>query len=473
MSHSPRHSMCPGPVSRRNFLEFGAASAWGLGLADLLRARESAGADSSRQDTSVIFVWLPGGPPHMETYDMKPGAPSDYRGEFSPIPSTVPGLDVCELLPQHAQVADKFSVIRSIHHEFSDHGGGHKRFLTGRDPATPTGFVNDKPCVGSMASLSLQGKRETRGLPNYIVLGSGRVNSIDTFSFGSAYLGPESHPFRISADPSSEDFQVENVGMDQSLADRLDDRMTLLSSFDRLRSELAHDSVMQSLDVFNQRAVEMLTSPHVRTAFDIAQESDTVRDRFGRHGWGQRALLARRLVERGVPWVTVVMENPYQSGITMPEYGVYNWDSHAVNCHLFKDAQMRFPIYDRTITAMIEDLYERGLDKNVLLVVTGEFGRTPRISVQKGSRTGVDQPGRDHWPRAMSVLVSGGGVRTGQVIGATNSKGEEPVHRAMMPNDLWATVFRHLGVDYHNSFLDHSGRPMPILPYGEPIAELV
>lgn len=157
----------------------------------------------------------------------------------------------------------------------------------------------------------------------------------------------------------------------------------------------------------------------------------------------------------------------------MPKYGTYNWDSHAVNCHLFNDAKVRFPIYDRTISAMIEDLYERGLDRRVMLVVTGEFGRTPRISHRPGTQTKVSQPGRDHWPSAMSMLVSGGGMRTGQVIGATNSKGEEPISRSLSPNDLWATVYRHLGVDYHQSFLDLSGRPMPMLPHGEPIAELL
>ena len=466
---------CGGPVSRRSFLEYGAATASGLGLGSLLQAREASAALAGGipADTSVIFVWLPGGPPHMETYDMKPNAPSDYRGLFSPIASSVPGLDVCELLPMHAKIADRFNIIRSIHHDFADHGGGHKRFLTGRDPATPTGFVNDKPCVGSMASQVLESQRQTDGLPNYIVLGSGRVNSIDTFSFGSAYLGAHTHPFTISTDPNLDDFKVANVGMDRSMADRLDDRVALLQGFDNMRREMDDRAIMHSMDLFNQRAVSMLTSDKVREAFDMSQEADSVRQRFGRHGWGQRALLARRLVERGVPWVTVVMENPYQSGVKMPKYGTYNWDSHAVNCHLFDDAKVRFPIYDNTITAMIEDLYARGLDKKVMLVVTGEFGRTPRITTQIGTQTKVPQPGRDHWPRAMSMLVSGGGMRTGQVIGATNSKGEEPVERAMTPNDLWATVYRHLGVDYTQSFLDHSGRPMPMLPFGEPIAELI
>lgn len=462
---------CSGPVSRRSFLEFGGASGLGLGLGSLLATREAAASAGSR-DTAVIFVWLPGGPPHMEMYDMKPNAPSDYRGAFSPIPTNVPGLDVCELFPRHAKIADKYSIIRSVHHSFADHGGGHKRFMTSRKPATPTGFVNDKPCVGSMASADLLGRRDTGGLPNYLVLGSGRVNSVDTFSFGSAYLGSHTHPFRVSGDPNNENFTVQNVGMDESMSDRLDDRITLLRGFDNLRRDLDGAATAKSMDIFNERAVEMLTSPNVREAFDMSQEPAAVRDRFGRHGWGQRAILARRLVERGVPWVTVVMENPYQSGIKMPLNGTYNWDSHAVNCHIFEDAKIRFPIYDRTITAMIEDLYAKGLDKRVLLVVTGEFGRTPRLTVRPGTQTKTDQPGRDHWPRAMSMLVAGGGTRTGQVIGQTNSKGEEPVERPMAPNDLWATVLRHLGVNQDRAFPDFSGRPMPILPYGEPIPEL-
>ncbi|MEZ6131572.1 MAG: DUF1501 domain-containing protein [Planctomycetaceae bacterium] len=473
MNFKQQPRLCRGPMSRRSFLEFGAGSAAGLSMASLLQAREAAAGAGNPDDTSVIFVWLPGGPPHMETYDMKPNAPSDYRGLFSPINTVVPGMDVCELLPMHARIADQFNLIRSVHHDFADHGGGHKRFLTGRDPATPTGFVNDAPCVGSMASDVLEHKRDTKGLPNYFVLGTGRVNNVDTFSFGSAYLGNHTHPFRISRDPNDDDFTVENVGMDKSMESRLDDRVTLLKGFDHLRREVDVHGTMHSMDRFNQRAVGMLTSDTVREAFDMRQEPDEVRNRFGRHGWGQRALLARRLVECGVPWVTVVMEDPYQSGIKMPKYGCYNWDSHAVNCHIFDDAKMRFPIYDNTITAMVEDLYARGLDKKVLLVVTGEFGRTPRLSNQIGTQTKVTQPGRDHWPRAMSMLVSGGGMRTGQVIGATNSKGEEPIHRALTPNDLWATVYRHLGIDYTQSFLDHSGRPMPMLPYGEPIAELI
>ena len=466
-------TLCPGTMARRSFLQIGGASA-GIGLSSLLKARAlSTPTGELPKDTSVIFVWLPGGPPHMETYDMKPDAPDSHRGEFMPIKTNVPGIEVCELLPLHAKCADKYNIIRSVHHGFADHGGGHKRFLTGRKPAKPSGFVNDAPCVGSMASASLDGKRDTSGLPNYVVMGNGRGNNVDTFSCGSAYLGTHTHPFRISADPSLPNFKVENVSLDRSMTERLGDRAKLLGGVDNMRRDIDAGGLLESMDIFNRKALNMMTSPTVREAFDISEEQDSLRERFTMHTWGQQAILARRLVERGVPWVTVVMENPYGvGGIPWLNEGVYNWDSHAVNCHIFKDARVRFPLYDKVISAMIQDLYSRGLDKKVLLVVTGEFGRTPRITVRKGTKTKVDQPGRDHWPRAMSILVSGGGMRTGQVIGATNTKGEEPVERPLSPNDLWATVYEHLGVDYNLSFPDHSGRPMPILPHGLPIEEL-
>ena len=461
--------VCPGPVSRRSFLQMGATGALGLGAIEKARAS----IQGSHPDTSVIFVWLPGGPPHMETYDMKPDAPLDYRGEFRPIRSNVPGIDVCELLPLHARCADKYTLVRSVHHTFADHGGGHKRFLTGRIPATPTGFVNDAPCVASLASKVLEQKANPSGLANYIVTGNGRVNNVDTFSFGSAYLGSATHPFAISADPNEEGFEVKNLSIvDGVTPRRLDDRVSLLKGIDRLRRDLDSSGAIDSLDALNGKAISMVTSPKARKAFDLSKETDAVRDRYGRHEWGQRALMARRLVEAGVSWVTVVMENPYASGIKMPDYGTYNWDSHAVNCHLFNDARIRLPLYDRVITALVEDLHARGLNKKVLLVVTGEFGRTPRINERPGTKTKIAQPGRDHWPRAMSMLLSGGGMQTGQVVGSTNSKGEEPKERPLTPNDLWATVFRHLGVDYEKSFDDLTGRPMPILPFGSPIEEL-
>lgn len=442
----------------------------GLSLSDVFRLRAAAGETNVAPDTSVIFIWLSGGPPHMETYDMKPDAPVDVRGEFRPIQTNVPGIDVCELLPMHAKCADKYTLIRSVAHEFSDHGGGHKRFLTGRIPKEPTGFVNDYPMAGSIVAKARE--HIDIGLPNYISGTNLGRDKIDTYSFGAAYLGPKYAPFPAPGDPSSEKFEVKNLGLDQAMSDRLSDRMNLLKGFDALRSRLDSSGVMGAVDTFNQRAVSLMTSERARAAFDLSRESDQLRDRYGRHAWGQRALLARRLVEAGSSFVTMVMENPYQSGLRYLKNGFYNWDSHAANCHLFDDARARLPIYDRAITALVEDLHDRGLTKKVLLVVTGEFGRTPRVRMQAG-RGGVMQPGRDHWPNAMSMLVAGGGMQHGQVVGSTNDKGEHPLNRPLTPNDLWATVYRHLGISLDMSIPDLSGRPMPILPFGKPIAELL
>jgi hypothetical protein len=464
---------CQGPISRRSLLQAGALGLTSFGLGDLLRLRaHAAPVPGAESDTSIIFIWLPGGPPHMEMYDMKPDAPADYHGEFRPIPTVVPGLDVCELLPLHAKLADKFTIVRSVAHEFADHGGGHKRFLTGRIPATPVDTVNDNPMVGSIVAKVRE--RRNLGIPNYVSGTDAGRNGIDVFAFGSAYLGPETHPFSVVGDPSATKFEVQNLSVAKEMEGRLDDRVALLSGFDRIRRQADARGTMHAVDEFNGRALTLLTSDKARHAFDLSQEPKEVRERYGMHPWGQRALMARRLVESGVSFVTMVMENCIAPGQPMPRELVYNWDSHAVNCHIFKDALVRFPVYDRTITALIEDLYRRGLDKKVLLVVTGEFGRTPRVSTSIGTQTGVMQPGRDHWPQAMSFLMSGGGMRTGQVVGSTNSKGEHPKDRPLTPNDLWATVYRHLGIDYNNtSFPDYRGRPMPILPFGDPIAELL
>lgn len=470
-AHSPipdTSCRCPGPVSRRGVLSAGTLGLGGLGLADLLRLREARGSIAVPADTSVLFVWLPGGPPHHETYDMKPNAPSEIRGEFRPIRTNVPGIEVSELLPLHAACADRYSLIRSISHEFADHGGGHKRFLTGRSPKEPTGFVNDSPMVGSFVARHLT--NVSRGLPNYTALVDNGRSGVNVFSFGSAYLGPSFDPFIVAGDPAEATFKVMNLSIDEAAARRLDDRAALAKGIDRLRHNTDLHGSLLAKDRFDRKALELLTSREARDAFDLSKEPDAVRDRYGRHRFGQRALLARRLIEAGTTFVTCVMEHP---GGTAPKNGVYNWDSHAVNCHIFEDAKWRFPYYDQAVTALVEDIHARGLDRKVLLVVTGEFGRTPRINYQVGTQTKVRQPGRDHWPGAMSVLVSGGGLRMGQVVGSTDAHGAHPKDRPLTPNDLWATVYRHLGISPEESVLDHSGRPMPILPFGEPIRELI
>ena len=464
-----KQSHCPGPDSRRSFLELGGLSVLGLGMSDFLRLQAQAEELGDKlPDTSVIFVWLPGGPPHMETYDMKPNAPAEYRGEFNPIPTNVSGIDVCELLPRHAQIADKFTLIRSIHHKFADHGGGHKRLMTGRVPATPTGTVNDAPAVTSIIKKMLEDGRSE--MPVCVAEVDASRANIDTFAMGPAWLGPSTTPFIVGGNPGDKGFKVQNIGVRKEMESRLDDRLAMLRGVDQFRRDVDRSGAMRAMDDFNRQAVDMLMSDKVRDAFDLSKEPQALRDRYGWNAYGQRAILGRRLVEAGVRFVTMVWEHP---GTTMPKYGTYNWDSHAVNAHIFKDCQWRIPYYDQALATLIEDLYDRGLDKRVLLVATGEFGRTPRITVRRGTQTGVEQPGRDHWPQAMSVLVSGGGMRTGQVIGATNSKGEHPVERILTPNDLWASVYRYLGINHKHTLHDLQGRPMQILPFGEPIEEIM
>ncbi len=461
---------CPGPISRRAALKFGAIGVGGLSLGDIFRLQAHAATGAAHDERAVIFLWLPGGPPHMEMYDLKPDAPSEYRGDFRPIRTNVPGMEVGELLPLHAKTADKYNIIRSIAHKFADHGGGHKRFMTARDPKEPTGFVNDHPAVPSMIAKAIEGRQ--RGLPNYVAgMDAGR-QQVDTFSFGSAYLGAETQPFAVPGNPAAADFKVENLAPLPGLETRLQPRVDLLNRLDTWRRGLDQTGAFDSLDKFNRRALELVTSDKARLAFDLSREPDALKDRYGRHAYGARCLLARRLVEAGCTFVTMVLENP-MPGEELPKHVSYNWDSHAVNCHIFNDARLRFPRYDQAVTALIEDLYQRGLDRRVLLVVTGEFGRTPRLSYSVGTASGVMQPGRDHWPNAMSLIVSGGGMRTGQVIGSTNDKGEHPIERPLTPNDLWASVLYHLGVDAGRAFNDFSGRPVPILPFGTPIRELL
>ena len=452
---------CAGPVSRRSFLEVGSLALGGLTLPDLLSrraaARETVGG---AVDTSVILIWLQGGPSHMETYDMKPEAPVEYGGLLKPIQTTAPGMDICELLPLHARVAHRFNVIRSIAHGFANHAGGAGRFLSGYNPLRPLDPKSQFPCLGPVVSKMLQGKRDL-SMPNYV------ASATNVYGGGSAGLGPAYLPFVIGGDPNSPGFKVNNLSLAPAIKDRLGDRTLLLGALDGLRRDVDNSRLMDSIDKFNREAINLLTSERARRAFDISQEHPRIREKYGRHRWGQRALLARRLVEAGTSFVTMQMQNPGISG------GIGNWDIHAVNGHLYDDAKARLPVFDKAISALVDDIYQRGLDKKVMVIVAGEFGRTPRINPQKGTSSKVMQPGRDHYPGAMSVLVSGGGMQTGQVIGETTAKGVRPKQRQLDPNDLLATVYRFLGIDYDAMIPDTSGRPVPLIPDGTPIRELL
>lgn len=451
----------PNPMARRSFFEAGSLALGGLGLSDLFKARAQAKEDRvAAVDTSVILIWLQGGPSHMETYDMKPDAPLDYRGLLSPIPTVVPGLDVCEYLPMHAAVADKFTIIRSIAHSFANHAGGAGRVLSGYNPLRVLDPKAQFPCLGPVVSKMLDGHRDP-AMPRYV------ADSQNVYGGGGAGLGPAYLPFTVGGDPNSPDFKVGNLSLAPKMRNRLDDRRTLLGSIDGLRREVDTSGLMDSMDQFNREAVELLTSERAREAFDLSREDPKLRDKYGRHKWGQRALLARRLVEAGTSFVTMQMQSPGIPG------GIGNWDIHAVNGHLYDDTRARLPVFDRAIATLVEDIYERGLDKKVMLVVTGEFGRTPHINSRKGTASKVLQPGRDHYPYAMSVLVAGAGMETGQVVGSTTAKGERPKTRRLDPNDLLATVYRHLGIDHQAMVPDTSGRPVPLIPYGKPIRELL
>ncbi|TWU13096.1 hypothetical protein CA54_19220 [Symmachiella macrocystis] len=452
---------CRGPVSRRSFLEAGSLALGGLGLSDLLRGRAAAKETTGlADDTSVILIWLQGGPSHMETYDLKPEAPIDYRGECNPIATAAPGMDICEHLPMHAQVADKINVIRSISHGFANHAAGAGRFLSGYNPFKLLDPLGQFPCLGPVVSKMLEGRRNP-AMPRYV------ADSSNVYGGGSASLGPAYLPFVVGGDPNAPNFEVKNLSLSPAIKDRLDDRSLLRKAFDGLNREIDQSRVMDSMDKYDREAVSLLTSNKAQNAFDLSQENPKVRDKYGRHKWGQRALLARRLVEAGTSFVTMQMQNPSIPG------AIGNWDIHAVNGHLFDDARARLPVFDQAVAALVEDLYQRGLDKKVMLIVSGEFGRTPRINPQKGTASKVLQPGRDHYPGAMSVLVSGGGMQTGQVIGSTTAKGELPKDRKLDPNDLLATIYRFLGIDYAEMVPDNNGRPVPLIPFGTPIRELL
>jgi hypothetical protein len=454
--------------SRRQFLRFGLYGFSGLGMSHLLRLRQAFAAPNQPR-TAIILVWLRGGCSQIDTFDMKPMAPLDYRGPFQPIATNVPGIDVCELLPRMARIADKYTLLRSVAHTGGGHPAGSLQVLSG-DPDAADKLEPRYPDWMSVAHKLREDRPHV--LPNYIAVNP--VDRYDSFTIaGPTYLGPAHEPFKIFGDPSHPQFEVPNVGLkDSSHADRLKQRVDVRQSLDRLRRDIDHTGFMDAVDQFEKQAVSLLLSPEAREAFDLRQEPDSVRDRYGRHQWGQQCLMARRLVEAGVEIITTEFDGP-------PCGRVQNWDDHSVNQHIFDAYRFRLPTFDQAVSALIEDIYARGLDKRVLVVVTGEFGRTPRITHVASSGEGVAsgpagtiQPGRDHWPQANTMLFAGGGIRTGQVIGATNARAEEPVDRRVGPEDFLATLYRHLGLDLHTHFPDHAGRPTPILRAGQPIIEL-
>ena len=439
------------PSHRREFLRCGLTGLASLSLPGLLKLRAEAGTQP-RERTALIVVWLHGGASHLETYDPKPDAPDEYRGPFSPISTKVPGTQICELLPRHAAIADKFTILRSMVHTGICHNQGAQEMFSGRGVRDFRLKPEHPDCLTIASYLRHDAKL---AIPNYV--GAGQIPYI-----GSAYLGLEYEAFRVTSNPNDPGFVVPNVGLaDSGREDRLRSRLDLRQRFDRVQARLELNDSMRAMDTFEQQAWNMLTSGEARKAFDLSQEDPRVRDRYGRTSWGQQCLMARRLVEAGVDLVTTTL-----MGV---EAGpVQNWDDHAVNHHVFSQMKARAPNFDQAVTALIEDIHQRGLHRRVLVVVTGEFGRTPKISYANG------QPGRDHWPSATSMLFAGAGVQPGQVIGATDRRGEQVIERRTGVGDFVATLYHHLGIDPSNiAFNDLTGRPIPIMPEGAPIAELV
>ncbi len=439
----------------------------------LLRLRAEAASAPTREKTAVILVWLRGGCSHLDTYDPKPDAGSEYRGPFKPLPTNVPGLHLTELLPLQAKIADKFTLLRSMAHTGGGHPAGSLQMLSGdtdpRDKPKPL-----LPDWMTVANYLRSRTPRSSPLPNYV--GVNPIVNYDSFTIaGPGYVGAAYSPFSVLGDPSRPDFEVPNIGLaDPAKVARLGDRVALRRSLDNLERSVDASGEMQALDQFETQAMTLLTSPQTRTAFDLSKEDARTRDRYGRHRWGQQLLLARRLVESGVEIITSCLDGP-QCG------RVANWDDHAVNHNVFEALRFRAHAFDQAVSALIEDVYARGLHKRVLVVVSGEFGRTPKISYAASSGggeasapTGVVQPGRDHWPRAFTNLWAGGGLQTGGIIGASDKRGEDAIERISTPGDFLSTIYHHLGIDAEKTTInDHSGRPTPLVPSGRPIAELM
>ncbi|WP_298869212.1 DUF1501 domain-containing protein [uncultured Gimesia sp.] len=455
-------SLCTGPLPRREFLRVGTLALGGLTLADLLAARAMAGVGDP--ETSVILFWMWGGPSQLETYDMKPDAPSAYRGPFNPIQTKVPGMEIVEHFPRQAKIADRFSIIRTLHHGMSAHNDGSITVLSGKEPAAPDPTSTNKsthPDFGMIASY-MRGSRSD-GLPQYI--GVHR----SPFMTAPNYLGLMHKAFH-SGDPTVKGYAPNNMKLAAGIdGQRLNDRRSLVTQFDQFRRDLDLDGSLGGTEDFRRAAFQMLTSSKVADAFDISQEDESLRDRYGRHRWGQNCLLARRLVEAGAAVINIDATAPSNKS----EY--FSWDDHAGPFHLVHANLERFPQYDQAISTLIEDISERNLDRKILVVACGEFGRTPRLSHRQTfpGKKGGPWLGRDHWPGAFSALISGGGLKMGQVIGSTNSKAEYPLHDPVTPQDLLATIYRHLGIDYSHDLVNFSGRPVPILSSGRPISQLL
>jgi len=430
----PRH------YTRRDAIRLGALACGGLALPDLLRVQAAAATTQPVRCRSVIQISMGGGPSHIDMYDLKPHAPAEVRGEFRPIDTNVPGIQISEHLPLQAQVFDKLAIIRSGTHGISSHLPASHYIQTGHPQSRPSPD-NTHPACGAVVA-KLLGAREP-GLPSYVAVPK-------PGAYGrAAYLGAAYNPFTTGNEPNSKDFHVASLTLEAGMtADRLSTRHSLLKGFDQYRRDLDQHGSLAGLDAFSQEAMSLVTSERAARAFRLDEEPAEVRERYGWTNIGQNCLLARRLVEAGVTYVTCLSGG--------------GWDTHYKNFEELKITSL--PRYDRAVSALVSDLAARGLDQQVLVMAFGEFGRTPTINKEAG---------RDHWPGAMSMLLAGGGLKMGQVIGETDSRAAYPITAPTSPTDVLATMYHQMGIDIGGHFTDATGRSIPILPDGEPVAQLL
>ena len=430
-------------VPRRTVLQAGLAGTFGLGLPELLRMRAEAAAQGlAGKETAIIYMELAGGPTQHETYDPKPTAPAEYRGPLQAIDTSVAGVQFSRYMGQQARIMDKLAVIRSIHHDSGSHGTSAHLTQTGYYLRDRQNRENDMPCIGSYAAMIRGSNAE--GMPAFVSLPR-------SMRFGRAgWLGKGFNPFQTMQDANRKNFRVANLTLLRGLDNaRLRNRQQLLEGFDASRRIQDTRGVADATDRFSRAAFDMVTGDLARQAFDISQEDAPTRERYGMNAIGQNTLLARRLIERGVTLVSVRANS------------LGSWDDHV---GIAKRMQDKGPSYDRAVAALIEDLYQRGLNRQVMVVCMGEFGRTPKINRNAG---------RDHWGRVMSVVLAGGDIRTGQVIGSSDAQGAVPASLPYRPENVLAMLYRHLGIDTTATYTDNSGRPRFVLEQRELIKELV
>jgi hypothetical protein len=448
---------CDG-LNRRSFLQLGVAGMASVGLPGLLRARSaSAATASARKDTAVILLWLDGGPGHMDMYDMKPDAPAEYRGLWKPIRTKVPGFDVTELFPKQATITDKFSMVRSLHHDTGDHFAGGHRMLTTKDMGVSgANNLGKFPGIGAVVERELGPRR--RGMPGYVGLPYASSIGLRPGYFGAHFLGSQYNPYETGGDPNSPSFRVQNLNLAAGLSlRRLENRRSLVRHFDTARRSIDQLPASRAMDRFSREAFDFVTSPAARRAFDIGKEDPRARARYGRTSWGQSTLLARRLVEAGSTFVTVHLGG---------------WDHH---WDLQKGYENYLPQVDAAVHGLFTDLEDRGLLQTTLVVLCGEFSRTPKMNDggNGGAPRSMGTPGRDHWGHSMFCLMGGGGVKGGVVVGSTDRLGTRPHTRPLTPCNVHATIYQVLGIDPKLQLLDPSGRPVSVLDDPTPIAELL